>query len=420
MFSDAFELPSVFSFGKLRASWARVGNATINPYDANLTYSLNGDTHLGYTMASFSSAGGQGGTIPNPDLVPLESTEIEFGLDLRFLEGRIGADLTYYSQRTTKDILNATISRASGFGYTSVNLGEMTNKGIEVLLTGTPVAGPFTWDVSLNLAKNENKVVSLIEGNDELLIEEPRSRNVFIKHIVGQPFGVITGRVQKLSPDGQPVFLSNGRPVQEDGYAILGNGVPDLTGGFMNTFSFKGVSLSALIDFKFGGDIFSGTNNRLTQAGFTKMSLQGREGEEPLVVKGVIQSVDADDVPIVDENGDPVYEPFEYTLTPQEASSYWGDVGGETNAKTDLFIYDASFIKLRQVTVGYSLPRNILAKTPLRSVRISFIGRNLAIIHKNTPNIDPESGYSSGNGQGLEYFGFPSTRSYGVDLKLQF
>jgi hypothetical protein len=364
-------------------------------------------------MASFSSAGGAGGTIPNPDLVPLLSTELEFGLDLRFLEGRIGADLTYYSQRSTKDILKATISRASGFQYTSVNLGEMTNKGIEVLLTGTPVTGAFTWDVSLNLAKNANKVVALIEGNDELLIEEPRSRNVFVKHIVGQPFGTITGRVQKLSPDGQPVFLSSGRPVQEDGYAILGNGVPDLTGGFMNTFSYKGISLSALIDFKFGGDVFSGTNNRLTQGGFTKMSLQGREGEEPLTVTGVIQNG-------VDENGDPIYEPFEKTLTPQEASNYWGDVGGETNAKTDLFIYDASFIKLRQVTLGYSLPRAILAKTPLRSVTVSFIGRNLAIIHKNVPNIDPESGYSNGNAQGLEYFGFPATRSYGFDLKLQF
>lgn len=420
VFSDAFELPSFFSFGKLRASWARAGNVTIGAYETNLTYSLNGDTHLGYTMASFSSAGGQGGTIPNPNLVPLVSTELEFGLDMRFLDGRVGADLTYYSQRTTKDILNATISRASGFQYTSVNLGEMSNKGIEVLLTGTPVMGAFTWDVSLNLAKNANKVVSLIEGNDELLIEEPRSRNVFIKHIVGHPFGEITGRVQKLSPDGQPVFLSSGRPVQEDGYAILGNGVPDLTGGFMNTFTYKGVSLSALIDFKFGGDMFSGTNNRLTQAGFTKMSLQGREGEEPLVVKGVIQSVDGNGAPVVDENGDPVYEPFEKTLTPQEASNYWGDVGGETNAKTDLFMYDASFIKLRQVTLAYSLPHGILTKTPLRNVTVSFIGRNLAIIHKNVPNIDPESGYSNGNGQGLEYFGFPATRSYGFDLKLQF
>lgn len=420
VFSDAFNLPNAFSFGKLRASWARVGNATIGAYDTNLTYSLNGNTHVGYTMASFTTAMGQNGLIPNPNLVPAESSEFEFGVDLRFFNGRLGADVTYYSQETTKDILNATISKGTGFGTTSVNVGEMTNRGIEILLTGTPIVGPLTWDVSLNLAKNNNEVVSLIEGNDELLIEEPRSRNVFIKHIVGQPFGTITGRVQKLDPLGRPIFLSNGRPVQEDGFTILGNGVPDVTGGFLNTFTYKGISLSALIDFKFGGDIFSGTNNRLTQAGFTEMSLQGREGEAPLTVSGAIQSVDGDGVPMVDENDNPIYEAFELTLTPQQARSYWGDVGGETNAKTDLFIYDASFVKLRQVTLGYSLPRAILENTPFRTVRVSFIGRNLAIIHKNTPNHDPESTYSSGNGQGLDYFGFPATRTYGFDLKLQF
>ncbi|HEY9488609.1 MAG TPA: SusC/RagA family TonB-linked outer membrane protein [Chryseosolibacter sp.] len=415
VFTDAFPNISsdVFSFGKVRASWARVGNATIGPYETNLTYSLSGNTHLGYTMASFSQAMGNDGLIPNPDLVPLESTEIEFGLDLRFLEDRLGVDFTYYDQSTKKDILNATISRASGFGRVSLNLGELENKGIEVLLRGTPVMGPLTWDVSLNFAKNNNKVVSLIEGNEELLIEEPRSRNVFIKHIIGHPFGVITGRVQKLSPDGRPVFLEDGSPVQADEFAIIGNGVPDFTGGLNNSFTFKNFNLSFLIDFKYGGDIFSGTNNRLTQSGFTKMSLQGREGEEPLHVSGVIETG-------VDANDQPVYEDFDYTLTPQEASDYWDDVGGETNARADLFVYDASFIKLRQVTLGYSFPSALLNKTPFRNVRLSLVGRNLAILHKNTPNVDPESAYSSGNGQGLEYFGFPATRSYGFDLKMQF
>ncbi|MDV3309628.1 MAG: SusC/RagA family TonB-linked outer membrane protein [Cyclobacteriaceae bacterium] len=412
VFSDAFQMPTFLSFGKLRAGWARVGNATIGPYDTNLTYSpIGGASHVGAPIASFTTAGGQNGLIPNQDLVPLEADELELGIDLRFLNGRIGLDFTYYSKKTTKDILNATISKASGFSSTSINLGEMTNKGIEVLITGKPVTGTFNWDVSLNLAKNTNEVVSLIEGSTELLIEEPRSRNVWIKHMVGHPFGTITGRVQKLDPQGRPIFLDNGRPVMADGFAIIGNGVPDLTGGLHNGFTFKNWNLGVLIDFKAGGDIFSGTNNRLTQAGFTKMSLQGREGEEPLTVVGSINVAGA--------NEEPVYEPFELTLTPQQARSYWGDVGGETNARTDLFVYDASFIKLRQVTLGYSLPRSILDKTPFRSVRVAFIGRNLAIIHKNTPNIDPESSYSSGNGQGLEYFGFPSTRSYGFDLKLQ-
>lgn len=415
VFTDAFPDMSdnVLSFGKVRASWARVGNSTIGPYQTNLTYSLNGNTHLGYTMASFSQAMGNNGLIPNPDLVPLESTEIEFGVDLRFFQDRLGLDLTYYDQTTRKDILAATISRGSGFGRTSLNLGELENKGIELLLRGTPIAGPLTWDISLNFAKNNNKVVSLIEGNDELLIEEPRSRNVFIKHIVGHPFGMITGRVQLKSPDGRPVFLADGSPVMAPGFSILGNGVPDFTGGLNNSFSFKGFNFSFLIDFKAGGDIFSGTNNRLTQAGYTKMSLQGREGEEPLTVNGVIQTG-------TDDAGAPIYEDFNYTLTPQEARGYWGDVGGETNARADLFVYDASFIKLRQVTLSYAFPSSLMEKTPFRNARLSLVGRNLAILHKNTPNIDPESAYSSGNGQGLDYFAFPATRSYGFDLKLQF
>src|SRR5690606_14547256 len=145
-------------------------------YATNLTYSLSGNTHLGHTMGGFSSAMGNNGNIPNTTLKPATSTEIEFGLDMRFLNDRLGIDLTYYHQKTTDDILNATISKASGFGTTSVNIGELENKGIEVLLRGTPVVGPLTWEVSLNLAKNNNKVLSLIPGNDELVVEEPRSR----------------------------------------------------------------------------------------------------------------------------------------------------------------------------------------------------------------------------------------------------
>ncbi len=413
IFSDAFELPAAIAFGKLRASWAQVGNVTVNPYDVNLTYSFNGNTHLGYTMASFSSAMGNNGTIPNPLLQPLTSTELEVGLDLRFFENRVGLDLTYYSQKTTDDQLRATISKASGFGSKFVNVGELENKGIEILLTGTPVTGPLTWDVSLNLAKNKNKVISLIPGNNELIVEEPRSRNAFVKHIVGYPFGMITGRVQKRAPDGRPVFYSDGRPVGSSGYEIIGNGNPDWTGGLNNAFTYKQFNLSALIDFKIGGDILSGTNMRMTGAGLHKQTLQGREGEAPLTVEGVTETGK-------DASGNPIYEDFSLTLTPQQAQSYWSSVQGEANAVTDMFLYDASFVKLRQVTFGYNFPRQILDKTPLKSLTLSFVGRNLAILFKNVDNIDPESSYQNGNGQGLDYFGFPSTRSYGFNLRAQF
>lgn len=413
VFTDAFSAPNWLSFGKLRASWAQVGIANISPYDANLTYSINGVQHVLHTMATFSSAQGNNGNIPNPNLVPTLSTEVEVGIDARFFNDRVGIDFTYYHQRTTEDILRGTISRASGFGTTDFNIGELENKGIEILLSGSPIRkGAFRWDVSLNLARNRNRVISLLPGVEEMTLEEPRTRNVFIKHIVGMPFGMITGRVQETTPDGRPIFQEDGTPVASAKYVPIGNGLPKWTGGLNNSFAWKGINIDFLIDFKFGGDIFSGTNNRLTQWGLHQQSLLGREGEEPLHVTGVVN---------VGTRDEPVYEPIDRDLTAQEARQYWGRVGGESTAISTMFMYDASFIKLRQLTIGYNLPASFLSKTPFQRVNISFVGRNLAIIHKNIDNVDPESNYSLNAGaQGLDYFGFPATRSYGFNLSLGF
>jgi len=414
VFSDAINaLPSWLSFGKIRGSWAQVGNVTIGPYDTNLTYSLNGNSHLGYTMASFSSAMGNNGLIPNPELQPLLSTEMEFGIDVRFLDNRLGLDFTYYDQKTTDDILNATISRASGFGRTTVNLGEMTNKGIEVLLNGTPLRGTFNWDISLNFARNTNEVVSLIEGTDELIVGEPRHRNTFIKHIVGQPFGSITGSVQQIAPNGQPIFYSDGRPTATNEFVVIGNGNPDWTGGLNNSFTWKNWNLSFLIDFKLGGDIISGSNMRMTSAGKHKQTLIGREGQPPLTISGVTQTG-------TDAEGEPIYEPINMTLTPSQAQSYWGSVNGDSDGITDMFLYDASFAKLRQITFGYNFPRELLSKTPINSLSLSFVGRNLLVLFKNVDNIDPESSYQNTNSQGLEYFGMPAVRSFGFNLRAGF
>jgi hypothetical protein len=408
VFSDAFKMPSFMSYGKLRLAWAQVGNAnSVNPYSTALAYTA-GTTHLNVPLGSFASGYSNNTNLPNPDLVPFTSTEMEYGLEVRFFNNRLGLDLTYYDQKTTDDILNATISRASGFGTTSVNLGEMTNKGVEVLLTGTPIRGEVTWDVSLNFAKNNSNVVKLVEGQTELVGEEPRTRNVFIKHIVGYPYGMITGKAQMKDASGNLVYDSSGVAQAAPGYLILGNGVPDFTGGLNNSLTWKGVNLTFLIDFKSGGDIFSGTNMRATQQGFTQQTLLGRAGEAPLVVTGVTK------------DGATSFKPFSKTLSPGEAQNYWNQLGSEANGAADKFMYDASFIKLRQVTLGYSLPRKILNGTPIQSVMISFVGRNLAILKKNTPNIDPESTYTSSNSQGLDYYGFPSTRTYGFNLRATF
>lgn len=417
VFSDAMdELPVWFSFGKVRASWAQVGNVTVGPYQIANVYSLLGAPAFGFdgnqvAMASFATAQGNAGTIPNRFLRPLLSTEIEAGVDFRFFQNRLGLDFTMYRQRSTDDQLNAQVSRSSGFGSTLVNLGEMENRGVEILLTGTPIQRPgFSWDVSLNLARNRNEVKSLIEGNDILNVEEPRTRTVFVQHRTGYPFGVLAGWVQKLSPDGRPVFEPNGAPVQSDMMEVIGNGIPDWTGGINNSITWKGFNLSALIDFRLGGDIYSGTNVRLTQWGLHQQSLQGRAGEAPLSVSGVVQAG-------TDANGAPIYEDFDRTLSPGEAANYWNQMG---NRVQDHFIYDGSFAKLRQITFGYNFPRRILDKTPFTTLNLSFVGRNLSILWKNVENIDPESGYSSSNGQGLDYFGMPQSRTFGFNLRAGF
>jgi hypothetical protein len=363
---------------------------------------------VGVPFGGYSTGQSNGSNFPNPKIKPFTSTEKEYGVEARFFHNRLGLDFTYYDQKTTDDILDATISRSSGFGSTSVNLGELSNKGVEILLTGTPIKGPITWDITVNFAKNKNRVVSLIADQKEVLIEEPRTRNVFIKNIIGYPTSMITGRVQMRDPSGNLVYNEDGSPIAYPDYQIIANGVPDFTGGVTNSFSWKGIDLSVLIDFKSGGDIFSGTNMRMTQQGQTQQTLLGRAGEAPLVLSGVTP------------DGAGGYKAFTKTYSPGEAQNYWSSLGSEDKGSADRFVYDASFIKLRSVTLGYTFPKRLLGKAPIQSLALSFVGRNLAILKKNTPNIDPESSYTSSNGQGLDYFGYPTTRTYGVNLKVTF
>jgi hypothetical protein len=405
VFTDAFKtLPTWLSYGKLRLAWAQVGNTeSVGPYQTLITYGA-GISHQGRPLGGLTS----GNNLPNPFLKPFTSTEMEYGVEARFFNNRLGLDITYYDQKTTNDILNAGISLASGFSTTSVNVGEITNKGVEFLLTGTPVrSSAITWDVSLNFAKNNSNVVSLIEGQTELFVDEPRTRTAAIRHIVGNPYGMITGVTQLRDASGNLVYDSSGAPIGDPSFKILGNGVADFTGGLNNSFTWKGVNLSFLIDFRSGGDIYSGTNVRMTQAGYTKQTLLGREGEAPLTITGVVKDVAG--------GGD--LKPYTKTLTPGEAQNYWSRLG---DVAQENFVYDASFAKLRQITLGYTLPAKLFNGTPVRSLMLSFVARNLAILYKNVPNIDPESAYSSGNGQGLDYFGMPASRTYGFNLRATF
>ncbi|RMG23595.1 MAG: SusC/RagA family TonB-linked outer membrane protein [Bacteroidetes bacterium] len=407
VFSELLGLDAsgLLTFGKLRASWAQVGGDT-DPYRRDLTYRL-GQGHLGQPTASIQQS-----SLPNPFLVPLTSTEFEVGTELAFFNNRMGLDLTFYSQRTTEDILSASISRTSGFNSTTVNVGEMKNQGIELLLRGRPVqTADFSWDVSFNFAYNDNEVVSLAEGLEEIRnsgnLGQPRTRWAFIFNVVGEPFGVIKGFTQEMI-NGQPVFNpETGQPVQSSEISILGNGVHKYTGGMTNSISWKGLYADILIDFKAGGDIYSGTNVRQVGSGGHRMTVEPvsglgfvSEGREKITVTGV----------------SPDGEAFTKVLDATETDGFWGAY----SQLSDRFIYDASFIKLRHVSVGYTIPRTMMDKLPVNAIRLSFVARNLALLLNHMENVDPESTYNNSNAQGLDYYSFPQTRSYGFNLRIDF
>jgi TonB-linked SusC/RagA family outer membrane protein len=391
--SEALQLPSAISFLKLRGSWAQVGGATPDPYIINQTFSMVQGGHNGRPVQTISSS-----LLNNPDLRPLTSTTSEVGVDMQFLNRRVGVDLTLYNRKTTDDIVQTDISTASGYTRALLNVGELSNKGIEVLLTGTPVkTEKFSWDVSYNVAYNKSEIVKLAEGLNSVGVANGIG-GATITNQVGRPYGIIKGYRVKTNENGQVVFNTNsGYEVRSD-LVELGMGVPPLTMGLTNNFIYKNFSLNILLDGKFGNKIYSNLNQYAYRFGLLKETLPGRENG--LTLSGV------------DEEGNP----YERVVPVEQLDTYYDN----RKNYTDLFVYDGSFIKLRQVIFSYNLPVNMLKVIRLQSATLSLVGRNLAILYKHSTNSDPESSYTSGNGQGLEALSVPRTRSYGLNLLVKF
>jgi TonB-linked SusC/RagA family outer membrane protein len=404
--SDVIEMPKAITFTKFRASWGQTGGGAPNPYALNLTYGLVGAGHLGASLGQINN-----GSIPNGNLKPYTSTEYEFGVDFRFLDNKVGLDVAYYNRTTTNDILPTGISATSGFGTTLVNIGELSNKGLELLLNVTAIqTRDFKWDVSLNYANNRSRVVNL--GNNAkgepiqfINLDESRLRRERIRHIVGQPLGMITGFKHK-EINGQKVYDNDGMPVWTDGYEVIGEGRHPITGGLTNNISYKGFRLMALLDMRYGGNLVSGTNYFAYTNGLHKETLIGRENG--ITVTGVNAA------------GEP--KTWNIPANSASANSYLVDNYYSRYAQvTENIVYDASFIQLRELSLGYTLPRKLLDKTPFEAASISVVGRNLALLWSNVPNIHPESAYTvSGNAQGLEFFAMPVTRNFGFNLNLNF
>jgi len=396
--SDAFDLGDI-SFLKLRAGYSQVAGGADSPYRLNLTYGIVGQGHLGASLGQIN-----GGQIPNTEITPFEKNETEFGFDIRMLDNRLSLDATYYDNETVGDIVGVSASATSGFGSALANLGEINNSGVELLLKYKPiVTDDFAMEVSLNYTNNESKVVATNDTGGNISLDEPRDRNLRVTHIVGEKYGALFGTSFQRDSQGRIVHeTSRGYPVPVivNNRKILGFGVPPQQIGIGASFRYKDFNAGFLIEGKSGGQIYSGTNNRLIGYGLHKMTVPAGGREAGMVPDGVL------------EDGSVITTSLDYAQ--QEA--YWG----RYNDAAEAGIRDSDYMRLRQLSIGYNIPSNVLEGTFIQSASVSLIGKNLFFLSNDVENVDPESAYNSNNSQGLEFSGMPVPRTIGFNVNLKF
>ena len=379
-------------FLKVRGGWSEVGSTgALGAYAINSTFGL--------ANTGFGNQGYSPNTQYNPNLKAETVTGVEFGLDARLFSNRVRLSATYYDQLSEDLLVPIQVSSSTGFTNSWDNIADMSNKGIELQIGATIIdKGDFSFDVDLNWAKNESEVTSL-GGLDTYVLGQ--QWGVSLEARPGLPYGSIVGRDFSRTADGQVIY-SNGLPVIDSTQKVLGNIAPDWTGGANFSFKYKNFSLAALVDAKIGGDVHSMTYSWGRYAGTLEESLIGRE-------TGVVgNGVRAD--------GNGGFVPNDVTVS---AKSF--NQASYSNSVESSAIFDASYVKLRQVTFGYSLPSKFLDRLPFESMKVSVVGRNLALLYKNAPHIDPETGFSSSNGeQGQEFGQYPSARTIGFNVNLKF
>ncbi|MDY8134255.1 SusC/RagA family TonB-linked outer membrane protein [Aquimarina sp. 2201CG5-10] len=394
--TDAFDLKSdAISFLKLRGSWAEVGSTgQLGPSQLEQTFVIG--TQFGDVPAFRPSR-----VIFDPNIKPEKTISTEFGLDARLLKNKVRLDATYYNSRSEDLIVTTDISDASGFFTAVNNAGVIENKGFEISLGATLVeTQDFSVDITINYAMNDNEVVEISEGLESItlggqwgLITEAR---------VGKPYGNLRGFGYARDTQGN-IIHENGLPVIDDELKDFGSFQEDWRGGASIGIRYKGLTFSGLIDAKIGGVIHSITNTWGKHAGIFEETLVGRE--TGIVGTGVRE----------DPNNAGQFIPNDVVVS---TSQYFQTAF--SNNIHESSIYDASYIKLRQLSLSYAFPQKLLAKTGIDELSIGVSGRNLAILYKEAPHIDPESAFSNANGgQGLESGQIPSVRSIGFNLNLK-
>ncbi|MEI8085404.1 MAG: SusC/RagA family TonB-linked outer membrane protein [Paludibacter sp.] len=414
-----------FDFGKARLSYAQVGaSAGFDQLKDVYTVVTPFNTPL-YAVSSYKK---------NENLKPENTASIEGGLEMYFLKHRVGLDLAAYKTNTTNQILPLKLSQTTGYNQMYINAGEIENKGVELSLMLTPIqTKDFKWDLKINWSKNANKVVSLFPGVDNLQLGAYQG-NVTLNAQVGQPYGVLLGTDYTYTADGQKILsATTGKPVKTaTADKVIGNVTPDWNGGIQSTMTYKNWSFSFLIDMQHGGDVFSLDMYYGLSSGLYAETVYDNDLGNPVRNPIVYNNPKAATTTLKIASG---YAPTSGgyinegvnvsstgVITPNvtrvNTTTYAGlGYGSEPNKA---FIYDAGYIKLREISLSYSLPTRLLKGAFIQGLTLTATASNPWIISKGLPYADPESGLGSGNVQGYSIGSLPSTRDFGFNVKLNF
>ncbi|MDB4130784.1 SusC/RagA family TonB-linked outer membrane protein [Flavobacteriaceae bacterium] len=398
--SDVMDLGDTVSFLKLRGGYSQVAGGADSPYALSLSYGIYGQGHLGSSLGTIS-----GGTIPNSEITPFEKNETEFGFDLRLFDNKLSIDATYYDNETLGDIVGVSASQTSGYGAALANLGNISNKGIELLIKGEIMrTDDFAWNASINYSKNTSEVVATNDAGGNIAIGNPRDleTGINVTHIVGEQWGALYGNSYERDSQGRIVhIMQGGTPVPKiGGKKILGFGVAPESIGLGSTFRYKDFNASILVEGKMGGSFYSGTNNWYKVYGLHKDTVPAGGREAGFTPDGVM------------EDGTVITTSIPHS----KIEDYWAQTLniGEEN------IYSSDYMRLRQLSIGYNLPSDMLEGSFITNATVSLIGRNLLLLSNSSDNIDPESSYSAGNAVGLERAGMPVPRTIGLNINLKF
>ncbi len=409
----------ILPFGKLRLSWAMVGNdapAYATSQTIQQATHSDGYGYFGYPTSTGVNSYEMGSYIGNPDLKPEMSTEKEVGLDLRFFNNRIGLDVAYYDKKVEDLIWASPVATSSGYQYKIQNLGTMQNKGIEALVRVVPIKkSNFNWEISVNYTKNYNKLLSLnnqLEKAELNALRVDGGQQIQWMAIPGQPIGVFEGRGPEYTDDGKMIVDNQGLPTADSDLKTYGNSQYDFTAGITNTVDLFGVQVSCNFDVRMGGLMYSRTKDIALWSGTSPETLYN--DREPFIIPNSVYEVDRD------ENGDAVYAKNTIPINSVTMVDYWGNGGSELDGAS---LVDKSFIKLREITIGYSLTKDIIEKLPVRRIFLGVSGKNLWLwTPSNQYYIDPEL-TTFGNDLAAdfgEYGAQPSVRTFLFNVKVDF